>query len=86
MPDFVIANNETIPDDIVEAYRQEGASPLYLDDAQRRIIKSMGCVCIEESIMSVIDGVKGMEKGRFLRHDSQKLASVIFRLLRELEE
>ena len=81
VPDFVIANSEKIPDDIVEAYKQEGASPLYLDDAQRRIIRSMGCVCIEASIMSVFESKK---EGRVVRHDSQKLASVIFRLIREL--
>ena len=81
MPDFVIANDEQIPDDIVEAYRQEGASPLYLDRHQREKIRSMGCICIEASIMSVFESAK---EGRVLRHDPQKLASVIFRLIREI--
>ncbi len=81
VPDFLIANNETIPDDIIESYRKEGAVPLYLDDSQRETIKSMGCVCVEASIMSVYESEK---EGRVLRHDSQKLASVIFRLIREL--
>ena len=81
VPDFVIANDEQIPDDIVEAYRQEGADPLYLDRHQREAIRSMGCVCIEASIMSVFESAK---EGRVLRHDSQKLASVIFRLIREI--
>ena len=81
VPDFVIANDEQIPDDIVEAYHQEGASPLYLDGHQREIIRSMGCICIEASIMSVFESAK---EGRVLRHDPQKLASVIFRLIREI--
>ena len=81
VPDFVIANNEAIPDDIVEAYREQGASPLYLDDSQREIIRSMGCVCVEASIMSVYESTK---EGRVLRHDPQKLASVIFRLISEI--
>lgn len=82
-PDFVIANNEIIPDDIVESYRQQGAAPLYLDDEQRKTIRGMGCVCVEASIMSVFESSK---EGRVLRHDPQKLASVIFKLIRELEE
>ena len=82
-PDFVIANNEVIPDDIVESYKQQGASPLYLDDEQRKAIRGMGCRCVEASIMMVIESKK---EGRVLRHDPQKLASVIFRLIRELEE
>ena len=81
VPEFVIANNEKIPDDIIESYRKEGASPLYLDNAQRELIRSMGCVCIEASIMSVFESSK---EGRVLRHDSQKLASVIFRLIRNI--
>ena len=86
VPNFVIVNSEKIPDDIVDAYRKEGASPLYLDASQRAIIRSMGCICIEAPIMSVIEGTKGMERGRFLRHDTQKLASVIFRLIREISD
>ena len=82
VPDFMIANSEIIPEDIVELYSKEGAGPLYLDASQRRIIRSMGCSCIEAPIMSVYE----TEKGRVLRHDSQKLASVIFRLIREIYE
>ena len=83
VPDFVIANSEKIPDDIVEAYRQEGASPLYLDYHQREIIRNMGCIYIEASIMSVFESEK---EGRVLRHDPQKLSSVIFRLIRKMDD
>lgn len=82
VPDFVITNSEKIPDDIIESYRKDGASPLYLDNSQREIIRSMGCTCIEAPIMRVLESSK---EGRVLRHDSQKLASVIFRLIRNLE-
>lgn len=82
-PDFVIANNEEIPQDIIQAYKLQGASPLYLDREQREIIKSMGCICIEAPIMSVYESEK---EGRVMRHDSKKLASVIFKLLRKFED
>lgn len=82
-PDFIIANSQAIPDDVIEAYKREGASPLYLDDAQRRIIKRMGCECIEDNIMGVSETKK---EGRVLRHDSRKLASVIMKLIRRLND
>ncbi|MBQ3403001.1 MAG: uridine diphosphate-N-acetylglucosamine-binding protein YvcK [Synergistaceae bacterium] len=83
VPDFVIANSEPIPDDITERYREEGATPLYLDRHQRDIIREMGCECIEAPIMSVFESKK---EGRVLRHDTQKLASVIFRIIRRFNE
>ena len=83
VPDFVIANSEEIPQDIVEAYKKEGANPLYLDYHQRDIIKNMGCIYIEAPIMSVFESEK---EGRVVRHDSQKLASVIFKLIRRFDD
>ncbi|MBR1439426.1 MAG: uridine diphosphate-N-acetylglucosamine-binding protein YvcK [Synergistaceae bacterium] len=80
-PDFIIANSDTIPEDIVERYEAEGAKPLYLDDEQRQSIKSMGCECVETGIMTVIDSPK---EGRVLRHDSRKLASTIFKITRRI--
>ena len=81
-PNFIIVNSQAIPEDIVDRYAEEGASPLYIDDAQRRAIRDMGCECVEADIMSVWDSEK--EK-RVLRHDSRKLASVIFRIIRGLD-
>ncbi len=83
VPDFVIANSENIPDDIISSYHEEGATPLYLDYHQREIIKHMGCIPIEAPIMSIIET---KSEGRVVRHDPQKLASVIFKLLRHLED
>ena len=80
-PDYIITNSEAIPEDIVERYAKQGANPLYLDDEQRKTIHAMGCECVEADIMSVYDSPK--EK-RVLRHDSRKLASVIFRITREI--
>ena len=83
VPDFVIANNEPVPDDIIDAYRDKGASPLLLDYRQREAIKDMGCICVEAPVMSIFESEK---EGRVVRHDPQKLASAIFRLVRRLDE
>ena len=82
VPDFVIVNSEKIPDDIIQAYKQDGATPLYLDYHQREIIKNMGCICVETPTVAVIN----TEKGRFIRHDPQKLASIVFKLFRKIDE
>lgn len=82
-PDFIIVNNDAIPGDIVERYAKDGASPLYLDDEQRRLIRRMGCECVETGIMSVYESEK---EGRVVRHDSRKLASVIFKIIRRLSD
>lgn len=78
IPEFIVVNSERIPDDIVEAYDREGAAPLYLDSSQRRELNRLGCTCIEVPMMRIMET-------RFLRHDSQKLAAVLFRLCRDLE-
>ena len=81
VPEFVIVNSDPIPDDIIEAYKLEGASPLYLDYHQREEIKNMGCVCVEAPTASVFESEK---EGRVLRHDSQKLASIILKVFRKI--
>ena len=78
IPDFIVVNSEPIPEDIVEAYRREGAAPLYLDRHQRDELKRLGCTCIEVPMVHVTEA-------RLLRHDSHKLAANLFRLCRDLE-
>lgn len=83
VPDFIIANSDNIPQDIIQAYKKEGAVPLYLDYHQRDTINNMGCIYIEAPIMSVFNSPS---EGRVARHDSQKLASVIFKLIRRFDD
>ena len=82
-PDFVIVNSAKIPDDIIYAYKDQGSYPLYLDYHQRETIKEMGIICIEAPIMSIYENPK---EGRVIRHDPQKLASAVFRLIRRIED
>lgn len=82
-PDFVIANSERIPDDIIEAYKAKDSYPLYLDYHQREAIKNMGIICVEAPLVWIFENEK---EGRVLRHDPQKLASAIFRLIRNIDE
>jgi hypothetical protein len=79
VPDYIIVNSEPFPDDLVTAYKQEGAVPLYLDRHQRKKINRMGCTILELPMIHVADE-------KLLRHNSYKLGEMLFRLSRDLEE
>jgi hypothetical protein len=77
VPDYILVNNEHIPDGLTASYSQEGAAPLYLDRPQRKKIAQMGSAVIELPAVQITDG-------KLLRHNSYKLAETLFRLCREL--
>ena len=79
IPDCIVVNSDPIPDEIVSAYQEKGAAPLYLDYHQRRIIQRLGCACIEAPTALAMDS-------NLLRHDPQKLASIILRICRRMED
>ena len=78
VPDIIVVNSEPIPDDIVADYGRDGAAPLHLDRHQREELRRLGCTCIEVPMVRITEA-------RLLRHDSQKLAAILFRLYRDLD-
>ncbi|MDR2137722.1 MAG: uridine diphosphate-N-acetylglucosamine-binding protein YvcK [Synergistaceae bacterium] len=77
VPDFILVNNERIPDDLVDNYSREGATPLYLNRHQRKKIAELGSAVIELPALLITDA-------KLLRHNSYRLAETLFRLCREL--
>ena len=67
--DYVIVNTGPIPETLLERYKQEGAVPVEPDIAA---IKALGITPITASVISMTD---------LVRHDPEKLAEVISRLL-----
>ena len=78
VPDCIVVNSEAIPDDLIASYKEQGASPLYLDYHQREEIKMRGCLCVEAPIALVF------QEQKTVKHDPNKLASVIFKLCQSL--
>jgi len=70
--DYVIANTGEIPQALLEKYKTENASPVLID---YDIIADMGIKVIEEDFVNIENG--------YLRHDYNKLAEQIFKLLNE---
>ena len=78
VPEYMLVNSEPIPEDLLASYRLERAEPLYLDRRQREAIGKLGCTVIEFPMIQITEN-------RLVRHNSAKLAEMLFRLHRDLE-
>ncbi|MGC9490125.1 MAG: gluconeogenesis factor YvcK family protein [Thermovirgaceae bacterium] len=78
-PDYVIANTGPIPGRYLEAYRAAGADALVLDEVQTKTLKEAGCTIMTGNFVHVT------ESGT-LRHNTQKLAETIMKIVRETRE
>jgi uncharacterized cofD-like protein len=67
--DYCLINLAEVPSDFVERYKQECAYPVFAD-AQK--VRDMGFSVIKENLVSTND---------YVRHDAQKLAEIIIKLL-----
>ena len=75
VPNYVIVNKAPMPEDLLEKYNKDGAFPLLLDRHQASRIKRMGCEIIEGEFVEVT-------KDNVVRHDSLKLAEILYRQCR----
>ena len=78
VPEYIAVNSEPLPDDLVAGYKLEGAEPLLLNRHQRKKIEELGSTILELPMLQVTEA-------KFLRHNSFKLAEMLFRLCRGLE-
>ena len=70
MIDYVIANDQPIPEEILARYRQDGAEPVRID--QKRLS--------EEYIRLLPRDLVYLKDGRLIRHNYQSLASALMKL------
>lgn len=89
MPDYVIANRNAISPAIIKHYRQFGSVPVELDDIKetKMIVRSLAQNELGEAVHS--DKRRGAkfkewsEWTHLLRHDSPKLAKILFDLTKK---
>ncbi|CEI71653.1 MULTISPECIES: gluconeogenesis factor YvcK family protein [Romboutsia] len=67
--DYVISNNEILPEYIYERYQKDGASQVLLDKGQKNTLKGMGVKSIEENLIEI--------KNNYIRHDADCISSII---------
>ena len=70
--DYVIVNNEKLPEDVFEKYKKDGAEQVLLDEAQINKLDKMGIKIIEDNLVEV--------KNNYIRHDAKHIANIIVNL------
>ncbi|WP_199533658.1 gluconeogenesis factor YvcK family protein [Romboutsia maritimum] len=70
--DYVIANNEILPNNIFSLYKRDGAEQVLLDENQREALKNMGIKVIEDNLIEI--------KNNYIRHDAKHISSIITNL------
>lgn len=67
--DYIIANNEVIPDHQFEKYKKDGANQVLLDKKQRMVLKDMGIKVVEDDLIEI--------KNDYIRHHADSICKVI---------
>ncbi|SHI18408.1 gluconeogenesis factor YvcK family protein [Sporanaerobacter acetigenes] len=73
--DYIIANIEEIPEEVLEKYKEDGARPVILTNEDEKKLKDMGITVIKDNLIDV--------KKDYIRHDTLKLSSIIVGLSKD---
>lgn len=67
--DYIIANNEIIPNPVFEKYKKDGANQVLLDKRQRIALKNMGIKIMEGDLIEI--------KNDYIRHQADSICDII---------
>lgn len=67
--DYVLVNNEYLPQGVFERYAKDGAELVMLDKNQRDGLEAMGIKCIEEKLIEIKNG--------YIRHDAEMVSKAV---------
>ena len=67
--DYVLVNNEYLPQGVFERYAKDGAELVMLDKGQREGLEAMGIKCIEEKLIEIKNG--------YIRHDAEMVSKAV---------
>lgn len=70
--DYVIANNEIMPEQVFDLYKKDGAEQVLLDKNQKETLKSMGIKTIEDNLIEI--------KKNYIRHDANHISTIAINL------
>nr|WP_321503649.1 uridine diphosphate-N-acetylglucosamine-binding protein YvcK [uncultured Dethiosulfovibrio sp.] len=77
LPDFVVVNDQRIPDDLLDRYTADGAVPLGLDEEEEMSLSKRGCGVIRGNFLK-ISSVNG---STVVRHDGRRVSEAILSFL-----
>lgn len=72
MIDYVIANNEIMPELAFSAYKKDGSEQVLLDKKQKEKLKKMGIKTIEDNLIEI--------KKNYIRHDAKHISQIVTNL------
>nr|WP_245588068.1 uridine diphosphate-N-acetylglucosamine-binding protein YvcK [Aminiphilus circumscriptus] len=78
-PDYVLANEDQVPEAVAKRYALAGARPLYLGEEELENMRRKG-------INVVVGSFLALNKEKIVRHQSHNLAEAIIRITRESQE
>lgn len=67
--DYIIVNNEIIPNSVFEKYKKDGANQVLLDKRQRVALKNMGIKIMEDDLIEI--------KNDYIRHHADSICDII---------
>lgn len=67
--DYVICNDEKVPDEVFDKYRKDGADLVLLDKKQKSKLKDLKIKSIEDNLVEI--------KSNYIRHDAKKISKII---------
>lgn len=69
--EYVYANNEIIPEEVFNKYKDEGASPVLIVDKDKEYFKEAGIKVVEDNFIEIKKG--------YIRHDATRLSEEIIK-------
>ena len=75
MIDYVIANDETIPESLIVNYKYKGAKQVLIDDYQIQKLEEMNIKVIISNFIDI--------RKNYVRHNSDKIGQLLFNYVNE---
>ena len=75
MIDYVIANDEKIPEDLIVHYKHKGAKQILIDDEQIKKLEEMNIKVISSNFIEI--------RKNYIRHNSDKIGQLLFNYVSE---
>lgn len=71
--DYVIANNEGIPKDVLSKYSTDGSVPVFIQKGEEKELKRRGIKLIEGKLIDI--------RNEYIRHDTELLSEMLMKLV-----
>lgn len=75
--DYIIVNNEKIPESVSKKYEKDGAVQVLLDKDQKLQLKCMGIETIESNLIEI--------KNDYIRHNADRISEIVMNLASDYE-